>query len=115
MIDPRLRNEHLAAAARDPSTAVILLDVVLGYGAHADPAGALASAIEAAREEAARDGRRFAVVASVCGTSGDPQNLVAQEARLAEAGVLLAPSNAQAAALAARIVAPAAVAAGHHE
>jgi FdrA protein len=112
MIDPRLRNEHLAAAAADPSTAVILLDVVLGYGANADPAGALASAIQAAREDAARGGRRFAVVASVCGTSRDPQNLDAQEAQLAEAGVILAPSNARAAALAARIVAPAAVAAG---
>jgi len=114
MIDPRLRNEHLAAAAADPSTAVILLDVVLGYGANADPAGALASAIHAARADAAREGRRFAVVASVCGTSRDPQDLVAQEARLAEAGVILAPSNAQAAVLAARIVAPAAVAAGGH-
>jgi len=112
MIDPRLRNEHLAAAAADPSTAVILLDVVLGYGANADPAGALASAIHAAREDAANAGRRFAVVASVCGTSRDPQNLDAQEAQLAEAGVILAPSNARAAALAARIVAPAAVAAG---
>ena len=114
MIDPRLRNDHLAAAARDLSTAIVLLDVVLGYGSHADPAGALASAIGAAREEAARDGRRFVVVASVCGTSGDPQDLVAQEARLAEAGVLLAASNAQAAALAARISAPAVVAAGGH-
>ncbi len=114
MIDPRLRNEHLAAAAADPSTAVILLDVVLGYGANPDPAGALASAIAMARAEAARDGRRFAVVASVCGTSKDPQDLVAQERRLAEAGVILAPSNAQAAVLAARIVAPAAVVAGGH-
>ena len=114
MIDPRQRNEHLAAAAADPSTAVILLDVVLGYGANADPAGALAGAIHAAQEDAGRDGRRFAVVASVCGTSGDPQDLVAQEARLAEAGVILAPSNAQAAVLAARIVAPAAVVAGGH-
>ena len=112
MIDPRLRNEHLAATAADPSTAVILLDVVLGYGANADPAGALAIAIGAARADAARAGRRFAVVASVCGTSSDPQDLVAQEARLAEVGVILAPSNAQAAVLAARIVAPAAVAAG---
>jgi FdrA protein len=111
MIDPRLRNEHLAAAAADPATAVILLDVVLGYGANADPAGALASAIQAARADAARQGRRFAVVASVCGTSRDPQDLVAQEARLAEADVILAPSNARAAVLAARIVAPAAVAA----
>jgi FdrA protein len=114
MIDPRLRNEHLAAAAADPSTAVILLDVVLGYGANADPAGALASAIQPARADAAREGRRLAVVASVCGTSRDPQDLVAQEARLAEAGVILAPSNARAAVLAARIVAPAAVAAGPH-
>ena len=112
MIDPRLRNEHLAAAATDPTTAVILLDVVLGYGANADPAGALASAIHAARQDAADAGRRFAVVASVCGTSRDPQNLDAQEAQLAEAGVILAPSNARAAALAALIVAPAAVAAG---
>jgi FdrA protein len=114
MIDPRLRNEHLAAAAADPSTAVILLDVVLGYGANADPAGALASAIDAARAEAARQSRRFAVVASVCGTSNDPQDLVAQETRLAEAGVILAPSNARAAVLAGQIVAPAAVAAGGH-
>ncbi len=114
MIDPRLRNEHLAAAAADSSTAVILLDVVLGYGANADPAGALASAITAARDDAAREGRQFAVVASVCGTSSDPQDLVAQEAQLAEAGVILAPSNARAALLAARIVAPAAVAAGGH-
>jgi FdrA protein len=112
MIDPRLRNEHLAAVAADPSTAVILLDVVLGHGANADPAGALATAIGAAREQAAGAGRRFAVVASVCGTSSDPQGLVAQEARLVEAGVILAPSNAQAAVLAARIVAPAAVPAG---
>jgi FdrA protein len=112
MIDPRLRNEHLTAAAADPSTAVILLDVVLGHGANADPAGALASAIQAARADAAREGRRFAVVASVCGTSGDPQGLVAQETRLAEAGVILASSNAQAAALAARIVAPATVTVG---
>jgi FdrA protein len=112
MIDPRLRNEHLVAAAADPSTAVILLDVVLGYGANGDPAGALASAIGVARHDAARAGRRFAVVASVCGTSSDPQDLVAQEARLAEAGVILAPSNARAAVLAARIVAPAVVVAG---
>jgi succinyl-CoA synthetase alpha subunit len=112
MIDPRLRNEHLAAAAADPSVAVILLDVVLGYGAHADPGGALADAIHAARADAAGERRRFAVVASVCGTSGDPQDLVAQETRLAGAGVILAPSNARAALLAARIVAPATVASG---
>jgi succinyl-CoA synthetase alpha subunit len=101
MIDPRLRNEQLRAAALDPSTAVILLDVVLGFGAHKDPAGALAAAIEDARAA----GPGPVIVASVCGTERDPQGLAAQEARLAGVGVVLAPSNAQAARLAARIVA----------
>ena len=45
MIDPSLRLEHLARAAADPATGVLLLDVVLGYGAQPDPAGALAPAI----------------------------------------------------------------------
>ena len=45
----------------------------------------------------------FAVVGSVCGTAGDPQDLSRQETTLREAGVLLAESNAQAVRLAARI------------
>lgn len=105
MIDPRLRNEYLLAAALEPSTAVILLDVVLGYGAHPDPAGQLSPAIQAARAAAAGEGRQVAVVASVCGTDADPQGLAAQEATLAAAGVLLAPSNARAARIAAEIAA----------
>jgi FdrA protein len=101
MIDFRLRNEHIAVAAADPTTAVILLDIVLGYGAHPDPAGALLPAIAHARGRS--DGRAVAFVASVCGTAGDPQNLVRQEAALSAAGVILAPSNAEAARLAARL------------
>jgi succinyl-CoA synthetase alpha subunit len=101
MIDFRLRNEHIAAAAADPTTAVILLDVVLGYGAHPDPAGALLPAIDDARGRSG--GRAVAFVASVCGTAGDPQNLARQEAALSAAGVILAPSNAEAARLAARL------------
>ncbi|MDQ3127688.1 MAG: acyl-CoA synthetase FdrA [Chloroflexota bacterium] len=108
MIDPRLRNEHLLAAALDPTTAVILLDVVLGYGANDDPGGALAGAIAGARAAALTEGRQFAVVASVCGTESDPQGLDLQESRLAEAGVLLARSNAQAAGVAAQIASAAA-------
>ncbi|HYN70685.1 MAG TPA: acyl-CoA synthetase FdrA [Candidatus Eisenbacteria bacterium] len=103
MIDPRLRNEHIAAAGADPATAVILLDVVLGYGSHDDPAGAMVPAIEDARAAAAADGRSVVVVASVCGTEADPQGLSGQEMRLAAAGALLAPSNARAARLAASI------------
>jgi succinyl-CoA synthetase alpha subunit len=104
MIDFRLRNERILAAAGDPATAVILLDVVLGYGAHADPAGALVPAIERATKAAAKHRRGLAIVASVCGTPADPQGLERQETRLAAAGVLLAPSNAQAARLAASLV-----------
>ena len=103
MIDPRLRNEYIAAAADDPSTAVILLDVVLGYGANADPAGALAPAIRDARERAARGGRSIAIVASVCGTETDPQVRSVQESALAAAGVTMSPSNARAAAIGAAI------------
>jgi FdrA protein len=103
MIDFRLRNERIVAAAEDATTAVILLDVVLGYGAHPDPAAALAPALAAARARAARGRRGLAVVASVCGTPTDPQGLERQERALAALGVTLAPSNAGAARLAADI------------
>jgi hypothetical protein len=103
MIDFRLRNEQIVAAAEDPATAVILLDVVLGYGSHEDPAGALRPALDRAREAAAAAGRHLILLGSVCGTAADPQGLAGQEARLAEAGMLLAPSNAQAARLAALV------------
>jgi FdrA protein len=103
MIDFRLRNDRIVGAAKDPATAVILLDVVLGYGAHPDPAGALAPALAAASKVASRSRRGLAIVASVCGTEADPQNVTNQEKALAAAGVLLAPSNAQAARLAAAL------------
>ncbi|HEY8370020.1 MAG TPA: FdrA family protein, partial [Thermodesulfobacteriota bacterium] len=103
MIDFRYRVERLRREARDPATAVVLLDVVLGYGAHPDPASALVPAVREARALAEREGRYLPVVASVCGTEGDPQRRSAQEARLREAGVLLMPSNAAAARAAAAI------------
>ncbi|HSD43696.1 MAG TPA: acyl-CoA synthetase FdrA [Burkholderiales bacterium] len=106
MIDHRLRNERIVSEAADPEVAVILFDVVLGYGAHPDPAGAMAPALAAARARAARGKRRIALIGFVCGTAADPQNLSRQEATLREAGVLLAPSNAAAVRLATRIAAP---------
>jgi FdrA protein len=103
MIDQTLRRERILQEAADPEVAVILFDVVLGYGAHPDPAGELAITFEAARSRAAAAGRGLALVGSVCGTAGDPQDLHREEAALRAAGVLLAESNAQAVALAARI------------
>src|SRR5258708_8152089 len=73
MIDFRLRNDYIAAAAADLSTAVILLDIVLGYGSHPDPADALAPALQLARNRLAADNRTIAFVPAVCGTSGRPQ------------------------------------------
>jgi FdrA protein len=96
MLDSTLRVEAIRQAAREPEVAVLLLDVVLGYGAAADPAGDLAPAIEAARTDAHAQGRDLAVVASVIGTPGDPQGLEAQLARLEAAGAWLLPSNVQA-------------------
>jgi len=100
MIDPRLRNERIVQEAGDPSVAVILFDVVLGHGSHADPAGAVVGAITAARTKAAKAGRKVAFVGFVCGTEADPQGLSHQEATLAAAGVLLAATNAEAVKLA---------------
>ena len=98
MIDPEPRNELLLRTLSDPAVGVVLLDVVIGYGAHADPAGLIAKAIAAAPRDHA------VVVASITGTDADPQVCSTQAARLAAAGVLVAPSNAHAAALAGRMV-----------
>ena len=103
MIDHRLRNERMAREAADAEVAVILFDVVLGYGAHPDPAAEMLPAIRAARDAARRDKRELVFVGFVCGTERDPQGLARQVAALREAGVILAVSNAQAARTAAAI------------
>jgi FdrA protein len=105
MIDHRLRNERIAQEAQDPQTAIILLDVVLGYGSHPDPASLIAPVIKAAIDQAAAAGRQLIVLGSVCGTAADPQNLTTQENRLREAGMRLAGSNAAAVRLAADLLA----------
>ena len=105
MIDPALRNRRIVEEARDPATAVILLDYVLGYGAHPDPAGASLDAIHAAQRVAAEDGRQVVFIASVCGTEADPQRLSEQEAKLRAVGVIVISDNASAARLAGLVVA----------
>jgi succinyl-CoA synthetase alpha subunit len=104
MIDFAARTERLLLEARDRSVAAIVLDVVLGYGANADPAGELAPAVREARAIAARDGRELVVLGFVCGTDDDPQGLAAQAAKLREAGMRLAAGSTAAARIAARVV-----------
>lgn len=96
MIDPSTRVERLPALFDDEGTAVVLLDVVIGYGASDDPAGALVPAIRDGIARAAAAGRQVAVVASVCGTRGDTQGLDEQQRVLREAGVTVLPNNAAA-------------------
>jgi FdrA protein len=103
MIDQTLRLQALAAAAEDPAVGVVLLDVILGYGAHPDPAAEIGPAIERAIATAAAAGRVLRVVMSLCGTAGDPQGLGGQRARLVAAGASVHARNLDAAVLAASL------------
>jgi FdrA protein len=96
MLDLSLRNRRIQWEAEDPETVVILLDVVLGYGVHPDPAGETAEAIRVCCDVTPNPP---IFVAHVCGTEGDPQSLAEQEEKLKEAGVLVVGSNAAAARL----------------
>lgn len=94
MIEPEIRNDRLARALGDPQVGVVLVDVVLGYGAHENPAGVLLKALKGEKP----------VIASVTGTEQDPQVWSRQVAILREAGVVVAACNAHAADLAASLV-----------
>jgi succinyl-CoA synthetase alpha subunit len=107
MLDPDARAALVRETAHDRELGVLLFDLVLGRGAHSDPASALVAAIRDAREIAASvGGPGFVAVASVVGTDADPQGLRAQLERLRSAGVEVLPSNAEAARFAAAALRP---------
>jgi FdrA protein len=97
MLDLDVRLGMLEEAAADPGIGCVLLDVVLGHGAHPDPAAELAPAVERAAADRV-------VLVRVCGTPDDPQDAGRQTATLEAAGALVAPSNASAARLGLRAV-----------
>ncbi len=96
MIDGTMRKRRILQEARDPEMAVLYLDFILGYNASMDPAGDLVDAIREAKHLALQRGGELSVVASLCGTEGDPQNRALQEKILQEAGAIVYASNAQA-------------------
>lgn len=98
MIDPEARLELLREHAADPQVGVILLDVVLGYGAHADPGQMLAPACEAAMADGGPQ-----VVVYVLGTDQDPQSFTAQRDRFVQAGCIVTETAARASLVAAAI------------
>ncbi len=96
MIDPTLRMERIAVEAADPICGVLLLDLVLGHGAHPDPAGDLADVIRGARSTAETAGRALPVVVSLVGTDSDPQDRGRCSAALTAAGASVFLSNSAA-------------------
>ncbi|WP_042357421.1 acyl-CoA synthetase FdrA [Bacillus rubiinfantis] len=96
MIDPSTRIKFFESAAADEQTAVILFDVVLGYGTHDDMAGALIPTIEKINQQASATGRNIYFVGTVVGTEQDPQGYKEQKEKLKKAGVIVRDSNNQA-------------------
>ncbi|MGE5777083.1 MAG: acyl-CoA synthetase FdrA [Chloroflexota bacterium] len=104
MIDNDLRIRRILQEARDPQVAVIMLDVVIGYGAHSDPASELVEAVKEARRLSHDEGCELTFVASVTGTEDDPQCLSRTVSTLEHAGVIVCNSNSAAARFAALLV-----------
>ncbi|MBO4295245.1 MAG: succinyl-CoA synthetase, partial [Desulfovibrio sp.] len=102
IIDTGLRGQRLEEDMRDPSCRVIMMDIVLGYGADLDPATKFAAIINRVKKDLPDGGP--IIVASVCGTDADPQSCAQQEKALQEAGVFVFPTNAQVAKAVAKIV-----------
>lgn len=100
MIDPSLRSEMLTEVSLAAETAVVLFDVVIGYGAHADPAGLVVEAIEAGRRQRDKQAGEVAYIAYLCGTRHDPQGWEAQYRKLREAGIWVCTSSREASELA---------------
>jgi FdrA protein len=101
MIDSTIRRGQLLEVALEPEIGVVVCDVVLGWGAHTDPAGALAEDWDEMQQIARGEGREIIGIATVCGTPDDPQGYEQQCRVLQEHDFILAESNAQAVRLAA--------------
>lgn len=104
MIDPSNRIERFKQEAKDPEVGVILLDFVIGYGAHEDPVGAMVDAMNEAKANAAAEGRHLEIVGYVLGTDLDSQNLAEQFEKLESTGATYASSMQNAALLAREFV-----------
>jgi FdrA protein len=97
MIDGAMRKQRILAEGRDPQVAILLLDFILGYNASMDLVGEQLEAIIEAKQMAQKRGGALTVVASICGTDDDPQDLSLQIGMLRESGVIVFLSNAKAA------------------
>lgn len=104
MIDPSSRLADFKTVSKDPEVGVILLDFVLGYGAHEDPVGVMVPAIIEAKKAAEALGRHLEVIGYILGTDIDRQNLDVQLKKLESTGATYASSMQNAALLAREFV-----------
>jgi succinyl-CoA synthetase alpha subunit len=105
MIDGTLRKQRILAESHDPQVAVLFLDFILGYNASMDPVGELLDEIIQTKKVFSERGAHLTVVASICGTHSDPQDLRLQMELLKEQGVYVFNSNARATLFCARMLA----------
>ncbi|MBO0440761.1 acyl-CoA synthetase FdrA [Candidatus Enterococcus ikei] len=104
MIDPSNRIARFKEEAADPTVGVILMDFVLGYGAHPDPVGVMVPAMKAAKEQALKEGRHLEIIGYVLGTDLDKQNIDEQVEKLTSIGATYASSSQNAGLLAREFV-----------
>jgi FdrA protein len=97
MINPGDRNNRILAELKDDRVKVLLLDVVLGYGAHPDPAGDLSNVIREAKDSFEKKGGYLSCVVFICGTQDDIQNLAEQKKKLEACGAIVTESSSEAA------------------
>jgi len=100
MIDFSLRNKRIVEEAKDAETAIILLDVVLGFGSNLAPAEELVPAFS----EAKRINPNVAIICSITGTDGDPQNRSQVKSELENAGAIVLANNAEASILCEKVL-----------
>lgn len=105
MIDPSTRNQEIARLSQQTQVSVLLLDVVIGYGAQPDPAGSIAVEVKRLREKRG-SAHPLAVIATVTGSEQDPQQRSVQIATLNAAGIAVMNSLPEAVALACYLIAP---------
>jgi FdrA protein len=97
MINPQDRNERIRVELQDERVKVLLLDVVLGYGSHADPAGELSTVIGNGKQLFQGKGNYLSCVVFICGTDNDIQNLAEQKKKLEDCGAIVTDSSTEAA------------------
>ena len=100
MIDFSLRNKKILEEAADKEVAIILLDLVLGYGSNMDPLAEFVPTFKKAKEIAPN----VHIICSITGTDGDPQNRARVKAELERAGAIMMPSNAAASELVGKVI-----------